>query len=812
MFIKNLQFAFRNFKKNRVITAINILGLAVGISASIVLFLMVDYDFSFDRWEPRKNDIYRVYTKVGSLGTNSGVSLAVPEAINQHITGIEAIAHFIQAPFDISVAIPNVLNGRPKVFIKNDDVSFADDNYFKIFPHQWLAGNRINALSGLNQVVFSESEAKKYFPDMALEKMIGQPVIFNDSINTTLTGIVADLKGQTDFDNKIFISLSTYMETNLKMSQGSGGWSSVNGSSQCFILLHQGADIANINVQLKKLYVENQKEDDEKYMQIGVLQPLSGIHFNTSIDGKVSKSSLMNLSVLALLLLLLAAINFINLSTAQSTLRAKEIGVRKTFGGNNRQIIYQFLTETFLVTACATLFAVILSPFLLYVFKGFIREGVGAKEIFQPIVIVFLIVMVIVITILAGLYPAFVLTKFRPALVLKNQTISKGKSRSVWVRQVLTVSQFVIAQVFLVVVFVIGKQIHFILNKDLGFRKDAVVSFYLPNFGSELDKKMVLYNELKKNPQIQTISLSNGTPTFSGWMSTRVTWYNKGKKNDFDNVHTRTADSNYLSVFKLQLLEGRNLHIDTSSRVADVLINETLLHQMGFHDIQNAIGQYISGGRTDSSQIVGVLKDFTTLSLHSPIQPTVVFADNTNTGNQISILLNANDPHSWKSTLDNTQKVFKSVYPDKEFDYKFFDDTIKNLYKNDSRLSSLLKWATGLAIFISCLGLLGLVSFMANQRTKEIGIRKVLGASVMQIITLLSKSLIMLVVLASIIAFPIGWYFSHKWLQDFAFKTTLSWWVFFISGIGMLLIALTVLCLRTFRAAKANPVDSLRDE
>jgi ABC-type antimicrobial peptide transport system permease subunit len=507
-------------------------------------------------------------------------------------------------------------------------------------------------------------------------------------------------------------------------------------------------------------------------------------------------------------------INFINLSTAQSTLRGKEIGIRKTFGGSKKQIVYQFLTETLLITLGATLLAVALSPVWMYVFKKFIPEGLDIQAMNQPLLFAFLAVLIVVVTILAGLYPAFVLSKFRPVLVMKEQVVSKGKSRSIWVRQVLTISQFVIAQVFLVMVFAIGKQIHFMLNKDLGFRKDAIVSFDIPD-GYTLkknSKKFVLLNELKKIPDIQNITISSGSPTINGYNTTSVNWHNKGNKTRFENVHVRSVDEKYVNLFGLHLLEGKNIHTDTSKKVTDILINETMLHKMGFQNPHDALGQYFLGGATDSSQVVGVVKDFTTVSLHNPISPTIIYADNTQWGYIMSVLLNAQKPDSWRPALNKAEKIFKNLYPNVEFSYTFYDESIKKLYETDMRISSLLKWATGLAVFISCLGLLGLVSFMANQRTKEIGIRKVLGASVVQIISLLSKSLIKLVVLASVIAFPIAWYFAHKWLEDFAFKTTLSWWIFLVSGIGMLVIALTVLCLRTIKAANANPVKSLKTE
>jgi ABC-type antimicrobial peptide transport system permease subunit len=807
MFFKNLKFAFNIFKKNKAGTAINVLGLAVGISATIVIALIVQYDYSFDKWQPQKENIYRINTLFGDR-INPGISIPTPAAIKENIPGIETVAHFAGAWFDNAVITEK---SKRKTFTQWGKTVFADENYFKIFPHQWLAGNA-TSLSQLNNIVLSKSEAERFFGNVNLNQVIGKTITFNDSINLTVAGIVADLKEHTDFDNKNFVSLKTFMETPLKNSLGTISWGSVNSASNCFLLLNKSANIANINTQLKNMYEANQK--DFKYLLIGVLQPLSDVHFNTDIDGSVSKSSLRNLVALAFVLLLLAVINFVNLSTAQSTLRAKEIGIRKTFGGSKKQIVYQFLTETFLVTLGATLLAVMLSPVWMYIFKEFIPEGLNTKALNQPLMFVFLAAVVVVVTFLAGLYPAFVLSKFRPMLVMKEQVVSKGKSRSIWVRQTLTVSQFVIAQVFLVVVFVMGKQIRFMLNKDLGFRKDAIVSFYIPDGFSQRSnsKKFVLMNELKQMPDIQNITVSSGSPTRSGYNTGTIEWYAKSELKTFEHVHTRVADENYINLFGIHLLDGKNIHIDTSAKIADVLINETLLHKMGFQNPHDAIGQYLSGGSADSSQIVGVVKDFSTMSLHNPVSPTAIFADNGQWGSTMSVLLNAKNPDSWKPALNKTEKLFNPLYPNTTFNYTFYDEAIKKLYTTDMRISSLLKWTTGLAVFISCLGLLGLVSFMANQRTKEIGIRKVLGASVMQIISLLSRSLIKLVALASVIAFPLAWYFSHKWLEDFAFKTTLSWWIFLISGIGMLVIALTVLCLRTIKAAMANPAKSIKTE
>ncbi|HVX27263.1 MAG TPA: ABC transporter permease [Parafilimonas sp.] len=811
--------ALRIFKKNKVTAIINVLGLSVGISASIVIFLMVQYDYSFDKWEPQAKNVFAV-TAQGSWGEFYGVPLPAAEAIKKRITGIESMCYYMNFPeYDFIVTVFSNKNKEDKIFNNEKDIVFADENYFKIFPHQWLKGNPAASLSQPNQVVLSLSVAKKYFPNESLDKIIGQRILFGDSTNTIVSGIIEDLKQHTDFDNKSFISYSTF--TSASRWNGNGimqNWNFPDARFHCFLRLFPNTKVANVKAQLKKIYSANVTLSDPNFKYIGSLQPLKETHFGInwkgkSVLGKADKSVLFNLGLLAFALLLLAVINFINLSTAQSTLRAKEIGLRKTLGSSKKQIIHQFLTETFLSTVCATIFAIALTPFLLYVFKGFVPEGLDEKELLQPIIIIFLVAIIIIVTLLAGLYPAFVLTKFRPALVLKNNVTSNGKSRSAWVRGTLTVFQFVIAQVFLIAVIVVGKQIHYEVNKDIGIRKDAIVSFKMPYAGLNDDKVAVMMNELKKIPEIQNVSsYGEGEPYNEGAIQTSFTISNKGRTEN-KLIAEKAGDSNYIKVFNIPLLAGRNIRVDTNSTQPEVLINEAMMKEMGFQNPYKAIGNFISRGDGNSKVlIVGVMKDFNMQSLHFPVKP-LVFESNIFSGDEkISIALNPSNPSSWQTALQKTEKVFKQLYPNKDFDYTFYDKEIENIYKSDIRLSTLLKWATGLAIFISCLGLLGLVSFMANQRIKEIGIRKVLGASVMQIIILLSKNLGKLILIASVIAIPIAWYFSNNWLQDFAFKISLSWWIFLISGICMLIIALVILCLQTIKAATANPVKSLRTE
>ena len=823
MLKNNLKTAFRGFYRNKAFTAINVLGLSIGISASLVIFLMVLYDYSFDKWEPQVNNIYELTSKYPDFYSPAVPTPAV-EFIKKQIPGIETTSYFLDFPakdFMVTVSLEN--NKKKEIFNNENGVVFADENYFKIFPHQWLAGNPFVSLSQPYEVVLSVSVAKKYFPGTSINKMLGQRILFGDSTNTVVSGIIADLKQHSDFDNKTFISLNTftsasYLKTYLPVDPHDA-WYFPFPYSHCLVRLYNNASVTNVNKQLKKIYDNNVTQTDPNFKFTGVLQPLSKIHFgfnlnNKTIQAKADKSVLVDLGLLAIALLLLAVVNFINLSTAQSTLRANEIGVRKTLGSSRIQIVYKFLTEDFFVTVFATILALVLCPFLLYVFKRFIPEGLDAKQIFQPVIIAFLIAMIVVVTLLAGLYPAFVLAKYRPALVLKNQLINKGKSRSTWVREILTVSQFVIAQVFLIVVIVVSKQIHYELNKDIGIRKDAIVSFEVPS--SELnghDKEAILVNELKEIPQIQNVtSYNGGEPYTAGYSQTSFIISNKGRTEN-KLIADKGGDSNYIKVFNIPLLAGRNVRTDTNSTQGEVLINEAMMKEMGFQNPRDAVGSLISRGEGSSKVlVVGVMKDFNIQSLHFPVVPLIFEGGSYALGGKISLALNPYNPRSWQIALQKTEKVFHQIYPNKDFNYTFYDKEIENIYKSDIHLSTILKWATGLAISISCLGLLGLVSFMANQRTKEIGIRKVLGASVSQIIALLSRSLVKLVALASAIAFPIAWYFSHKWLQGFAFKITLNWWIYLISCICMLIIALIILCLQTFKSATANPVKSLRTE
>jgi putative ABC transport system permease protein len=807
MFKNYFKTAFRNFKKNKVTTLINVSGLSIGISAALIIFMVVEYDYSFDKYEPGKGRIYRIVTDAEGW-KNQGVPSPLHEAVQHNVTGIETTAAIFQYNWNVKVLVPQGNNKPSQVFKKQDHIVFADKNYFSIFPHEWVAGNTKTSLQNPYTLVLSESRAKEYFPKISPEQLVGKTVIFSDTVRTTITGIIKDLKENSDFENKAFISLITLSASNLKQYFNWGEWSNTNSNTQLIVKLLPAVLPQQVNKQLAAIFKEHSTDPNDA-KTIHRLQPLSDVHTNPDYEARVNPSTIRYLMLLAAFLLLLGAINFINLSTAHATERAKEIGIRKTLGSKKRQLILQFLSETFLLTLFTAMVSVAITPLLLKAFAGFIPDSLQVNDLFrQPFVWLFLLLLVVVVSIIAGLYPAFILTRFKPVLVLKNSVVTpSGVSRSAWLRKTLIVFQFVIAQVFIIGMLVVDKQIHFSLQKDMGFRKDAIINFYVPfDFYHPDNKKFILKEELSKILEIQKVSLGNQSPAFNGQMSSEITIKEKNKDIKL-NVDIRSGDTAFLSVYNIKLVAGRNIMAaDTAN---ELLVNETLAKQLGFARPSDAIGHFAKFGESQLP-IVGVMQDFNLASVRSAIHPLIYYAA-PKFGYVMHVALQPN-PAAWKSAINKMQASWKTVYPDTDFDYNFLDKTISDFYKEDHQLSTLLRWSAAVAIFISCLGLLGLVIFMTNNRIKEIGVRKILGASVRQIITILSVDFVKLLALAFIIAIPIAWWQMHNWLQNFAYHTELSWWIFLLSGVIMITLAWVILCIQAIKAAIANPVKSLRTE
>lgn len=821
MFGNHLRVALRSFRKQKLFTVINVLGLAIGISASLVIYLIVQHEFSYDRFHQDGDRIYRVTSVMkfpDMVINNSGVPEPTTNALKTDATGIEQLTHFFTI-WETKTSIPIPGNQSPAIFRHRKHAIWADENYFKMFHYSWLAGSPESALKDPFQVVLTESAAKTYFSNLSPKDIIGREIFYDDTLRMAVSGVVANLDKVTDFTFEEFLSFATVPVTNYKDQFGFNEWGSITSSSQLMVKLNKGVKPEQIEKQLvaiREKYREKQKDhpqDDTKHS----LQPLTDIHFNgdyDNFDQRIgNKPTLYGLLAVAAFLLLLGCINFINLTTAQSAQRAKEIGIRKTMGSGRRQLMMQFLSETGLLTFVATLLSILITPWLLNVFKDFIPPGISFASLNQPHVWLFLVVLLVLVSLLAGFYPSLVLTRFKPVNVLKNQAFAgTTQTRKAWLRKTLTVTQFVIAQFLIIATLVVSKQVYFSLNKDLGYKRDAIVFFNTRYnfFSKEKDnRRFVLFNELKSVPGLEMVSLASSSPASSNTNTTTMSYLNGDKKIE-TMVEVKQADSNYFRLYGMKLIAGRAPEQSDTTR--EYVINETYARFIGFKNPADAVGKMI-GEDKFKIPIVGVVRDFHTKSTHQPIKPLAFSsAANRSFVFHLSLKPKTGTEDTWKTTLAQVEKSYKKLYPEDDFEYKFYDESIAAFYKSEQDITRLLKWASGLCIFISCLGLLGLAIFITNSRTKEIGVRKVLGASVTQIITLLSKDFVALVLVAFIIVTPISWWAMHRWLDDFVFRTQLSWWIFAATGGGMILIAILVLSFRTIKSATTNPINSLRSE
>ncbi|WP_439698872.1 ABC transporter permease [Mucilaginibacter sp. AW1-7] len=824
MFKTYFKIAFRGFWRHKLFTLINIIGLSIGISAFLVIYLVVHYDFTFDKFHKDSDRIYRVVMNISSQGHkiySSGGPGPLAEAIKSQATGIEEITpiytlspHFVYIDKD---------KKAQKRFKDPDRITLADQQYFKIFNYVWLAGSSQHALDAPDQVVLTSQQARLYFPSLSYHEMIGKVVTY-DTLKTTVSGVVETFTENSDFTFHDFISFST-ATTNKRLADDLhiNNWGRISSASEVFVKLAPRTVASGLVKQITTIFRKNNLPRAEQKMPAPIvdlaLQPLDDIHFNPDYNifyfsSPASKTTLYGLLTSGIFLLLLACINYVNLTTAHAAQRAKEIGIRKTLGSSRMQLVVQFLSETFFITFFAVCISILLAPVILKMFADVISPDIHANML-RPDVIIFLLILTIVISILSGFYPAIVLSGYKPASVLKNQVQgNSNKTRNAWLRKSLTVSQFVVAQFFIMATILVSQQIYYALHKNLGFKKDAILLINTPWQTSKASTNQVLLNEFRLMPQVALVGLGNDPPSADAFNRTRIT-YNDGKKQiTTEEIIIKSGDENYIKIYQLKLLAGRNItEADTGKAI---IINNTYAKLLGFTDPHEAIGKQLNwfGGR--NINIIGVVADFNQRSLHSAIYPLIITSGSPIPRPMMTLHVSLKPEtaggNEWKTAITNMGKAWKKAYPDDDFDCHFYDDTIARFYDQEQHTSTLLTWATSVSILISCLGLLGLAIYTTNQRTKEIGIRKVFGASVAQIVTLLSTELISLILLAFIIVTPIAWYAVNKWMESFADHVAISWWVFVISGIGMLLTGLFTLSFRTIRAGMANPVKSLRNE
>ncbi len=804
MFKNYLKTAFRNLIRNKNYTIINILGLAIGIAVCMMIFIIIQFHSSFDNFHSKKNQIYRVLTEYHHSDSKDvfngrGVPYALPQALKTSFSQIEQVAPVIAGENDLVVVLNNA-DEPVKKFKEEKGLFYTTPSFFNMFSFPLLAGS-YQTLKDPNTVLLSKEIAQKYFGDW--KTAIGKTIKINNTNLVKVTGILAAIPANTQFQIKAVVSYGTGFTKNLSASADYDGTDEASG---CFILLPQNVSPSNINNQLKA-YSKKIKSAGNNDLQI--IQPLHDVHNDTQagdFSHKTISSNLVNiLWLIAAFILLIACVNFINLSTAQSVNRAKEVGVRKVLGSNKWQLQLQFIAETFLIVIASIIMAVLITLLSLPYINKILELSLHINSANALSIALFLIIITVAVTILAGFYPSVVLSRFNPINALKSKLTAKS-SQGISLRKGLVVFQFIIAQTLIIGTLIIVKQMDFFASQPLGFDKSAIVNIPVPTDSIGNTKLDYLKQQLKNVNGIQSVSFSSNTPVEDNVDRWGVFFFNQGAKQvNFYSIQ-KVADNDYVPTYKLPLIAGRNL--EASDTMKDFLVNERLLKLLGIMDPQNALNKEIKFSDKYKGTIVGVLKDFNTRSFRDGLAPMLITSLKSNY-NQASVKLASKDV---TTVMKSIEKIWNNTFPDYVFEYKFLDDKVESFYKQENQLASLYKIFAFIAIFLSCLGLYGLASFMAVQRIKEVGIRKVLGATAANIVYLFSKEFIFLISIAFVIAAPVAWYFMNKWLQNFAFKIELSWWIFLAAGMASIIIALAAVSFQAIKAAVANPVKSLRTE
>ena len=808
MVLNDLTFALRHLRRNLFVSGINVLGLSIGLSSCLIIFLIVNYEMSFDRFQPDRDRIFRIYTTFpgrDSFHATSGVPTAFAAVIQDHYSSVESVANFRTYPAFVAVDDDH---GARKEFGMNLKTIITPPDYFEVFDHyQWIAGTS-KTLTEPFHVVLTESRVRTYFGDIDPVNAVGKEIYYYDSLLVTVSGIVRDITENTDLDFTDFISESTVEHSWLNKEIELNSWRHINSNSQLFVKVFAGTVrdkfLAQIS-ELGKMYKDHNLEGRQEITP--GIQSLAEVHFDSDIgifDNSrpvIEMSTLKMLLGVAALLLAIAVINFVNLETAQASRYWKEVGIRKLMGSSRSKLIRRFLMQSFILCALAGILSAGLADLYFTYLTFFTPQGFTFRFI-DPDTVIFLVSGVVLVTLMAGLYPAFALSSFQPARALRGARFSNvATGRSVLARRGLTVFQFAFSQILIVGTVIMIKQLNYMLDKDLGFQPEAVVLVRSPSW--EHSRLETFKSELMQHPDIKAVTLSSSPPLSTGMGIMPLTLPGESEIIKHD-VHTKQGDTSYVNVYGIQLLAGRNLVPYDSAH--EFLVNEAFLDVFGIENPPEAVGKIL-----DKGTIVGVVKDFHGQPLWNEIKPTVIRYQ---PGGVVGIKLltsNRRVTHV-KGVMENIEGSYRNVFPDEEFNYTFLDDQIRQIYANERHFAKVAGMSTGIAILISCLGLFGYFSFTVIQRTKEIGIRKVLGATIASILVLLSKDFLKIVLIALIISVPIAFYATALWLEKFAYKVNVSAGVFLVPAVASVLMCLITIGVRALYAARENPVKTLRYE
>ncbi len=806
MYKSYFKIGWRNLLKNKGLFAINVTGLAMGIATCLIIMLFVVDELSFDRYNEKANQIVRVILK----GKVNG------EIIKEAVTPAP-VGPTLKAEFPEVVAATRLRReGSPKITYKNvtyrnNKVALVDPNFFEVFTLPFIQGNPKTALAEPHTIVITQDQAIKYFGD---EDPINKLLDFNEpGEQYRVTGIIKDVPANSHFHFNLFVSLEgmahakedNWLESNyytyVVLAEGTNQ-AGLESKLPAIIKKYMGPQVARMGMTFEKF--------TESGNEIGLfIQPVTDIHLHSDtqhsdLEPGGDIKSVYIFAAVAVFMLLIACINFMNLSTAGATKRNKEIGVKKVLGTRRSQLVQQFLTESFISTAGAMILAAILVGISLPAFNQLSGKELVASFLFSPKVMTGLFLLAILITLLAGSYPAFFLSSVKPIAALKNKLTNGGQSKGI--RSALVVFQFIISACLIFSMIIVNQQMSYIQDKEIGYDRDQL-SVLRESWLLGKNEKAFM-NQIMNDPRVESVTMSGFIPAGPTNMSMTGV-YTGRQRESFRRTTLYDIDEQYIPTMGMKLLAGRNFSKDSGSDSSNVIINETAvkIFELGEDPVGKALtANTNNNGGTRSLTVIGVIKDFHFRSLHETIAPLIML-NNPSRG-----LIIRTKTKEMAGLLSSIEDKWKAFHVEEPFSYALLDELYNETYLAEQKMGNILKIFGALTIFVACLGLFGLVTFTAEQRIKEIGIRKVLGANVREIVSLLSRDLIILVAISFVVAFPFGSYLMDKWLQDFSYRIDIQWWVYALAGIATLVIAFLTMSFQTIKSALANPVESLRSE
>ncbi|MVM38248.1 FtsX-like permease family protein [Spirosoma sp. HMF3257] len=786
-----VKIAWRKLNRHKSYALINVVSLSLGIACAILIFTLVKYHLSFDTFHADQNRIYRIYTELHTekVTYSTGVPNPMGEAFRSGYSVAEKVGRIAFLKKRVVAVSPE------KKF--EEDLAFADPDFLNIFDFPLLQGNPKTALQDRNTALITDRIAKKYFGN---ENPIGQLLHIDNSLVVKITGILRNLPVTTDFRSEIYLPFGNLQEHSPWMVE-KDWWVGFNKEMQCFIRLKPGVSAAVVDSRILPAISDKyyNKENAKRFRFR--LQPLSDVHFNPKLRGYTEKKNLWTFALIGFFLVVTACVNFINLATAQALGRAREIGVRKALGSQRGALFWQFITETALITGSALIIALVLA----YLALPFVNQWFDIELVLNPLtdtyLLAFLLGLLLIVIFCSGAYPGLILARFQAVLALKGK-LSQQSAGGFSLRKGLVVTQFAISQLLIIGTLIMTNQLRYSQQADMGFRKDAMVILPVPD--NKKSKINTLGAQLSELSGVENVTFFDTPPASEAVGNTAFLFDSRPKTEDF-TIAIKSADHQYIPTFNIPILAGRNLN--PSDTIREYLLNETAVKALGLASMQDVIGKSATINNRPGT-IVGVMKDFHYKSFRAAIEPLSITTWSEVYGS-CGVKLN---PANLGPTLAGLEKAWTAMYPSSIFTYRFLDEDIERLYKQDTMLLRLIQAFAGIAIFVGCLGLYGLVSFMANQKKKEIGVRKVLGASTSGILWLFGKEFSRLLLVAFMLAAPLGWWIMTRWLTNFVYRIEPGAGIFILAMLITFLVALLTIGFQSVKAALMNPVKTLRTE